>query len=200
MLTLFRTTCGNAWLPYFRPLLSVAAVIPGDCAFRTVLPLRASCTCFGLASPGVTFPPRPWVAPGDGLASAAGLDRSRRLASPARRLAERTAPCGSSGPGRLRRGRVTHQGPQRGDHVGPSPVDRARPGSKHHLIVDRHGTPLAATLTGGNCHDVTQLLPRTHRYGGVGVGLATSLGVCTPTGATTSTNTAACYGHAASGL
>ncbi|MDD9375086.1 IS5 family transposase [Streptomyces sp. ZAF1911] len=48
---------------------------------------------------------------------------------------------------------------KRGHHVGPSPVDRARPGSKHHLIVDRHGTPLAVTLTGGNRHDVTQLLP-----------------------------------------
>ncbi|MEV4342310.1 IS5 family transposase [Streptomyces sp. NPDC049590] len=48
---------------------------------------------------------------------------------------------------------------KRGDHVGPSPVDRARPGSKHHLIVDRHGTPLAVTLTGGNRHDVTRLLP-----------------------------------------
>lgn len=46
-----------------------------------------------------------------------------------------------------------------GNHVGPSPVDRARPGSKHHLIVDRHGTPLAVTLTGGNRHDVTQLVP-----------------------------------------
>jgi transposase len=34
-----------------------------------------------------------------------------------------------------------------GDHVGPSPFDRARPGSKHHVIVDRHGTPLAVTLT-----------------------------------------------------
>jgi transposase len=50
-------------------------------------------------------------------------------------------------------------GPSKGDHVGPSPVDRARPGSKHHLIVDRHGTPLAVTLTSGNRHDVTQLLP-----------------------------------------
>lgn len=27
------------------------------------------------------------------------------------------------------------------------------------MIVDRHGTPLAVTLTGGNRHDVTQLLP-----------------------------------------
>ncbi len=39
------------------------------------------------------------------------------------------------------------------------PVDRARPGSKHHLIVDRHGTPLAVSLTSGNRHDVTQLMP-----------------------------------------
>ncbi|MEU6171623.1 IS5 family transposase [Streptantibioticus parmotrematis] len=48
---------------------------------------------------------------------------------------------------------------KRGDLVGPSPVDRARSGSKHHVIVDRHGTPLAVTLTRGNRHDVTQLLP-----------------------------------------
>lgn len=46
-----------------------------------------------------------------------------------------------------------------GDHLTPSPVDRACPGSKHHLIVDCHGTPLAVTLTGGSRHDVTQLLP-----------------------------------------
>jgi transposase len=38
-------------------------------------------------------------------------------------------------------------------------VDRAKPGSKHHLVVDANGTPLAATLTGANQHDVTQLLP-----------------------------------------
>ncbi|MEU3983797.1 IS5 family transposase [Streptomyces sp. NPDC026672] len=46
-----------------------------------------------------------------------------------------------------------------GDHTGPSPVDRNRPGSKHHVIVDHHGTPLAISLTGGNRHDVTQLIP-----------------------------------------
>ncbi|WSM29653.1 IS5 family transposase [Streptomyces sp. NBC_00271] len=46
-----------------------------------------------------------------------------------------------------------------GPKSGPSPVDRARPGSKHHLIVDGQGIPLAVTLTGGNRNDVTQLLP-----------------------------------------
>ncbi|MET7391250.1 transposase [Streptomyces sp. NPDC005529] len=33
------------------------------------------------------------------------------------------------------------------------------PGSKHHLIVDRHGTALVVSLTSGNRHDVTQLTP-----------------------------------------
>ncbi|WP_442816782.1 IS5 family transposase [Streptomyces sp. NBC_01445] len=42
---------------------------------------------------------------------------------------------------------------------GPSPVDRARPGSKHHVITDGQGIPLAVSLTGGNRNDVTQLLP-----------------------------------------
>jgi transposase len=50
---------------------------------------------------------------------------------------------------------------KRGLHTGPSPVDRGRPGSKHHLITDGHGTPLAVILTGGNRNDVTQLLPLT---------------------------------------
>ncbi|WP_405828398.1 IS5 family transposase [Streptomyces sp. NBC_00105] len=48
---------------------------------------------------------------------------------------------------------------RRGPKGGPSPVDRARPGSKHHLIVDGQGIPLAVSLTGGNRNDVTQLIP-----------------------------------------
>jgi transposase len=43
--------------------------------------------------------------------------------------------------------------------TGPSPVDRARTGSKHHLITDATGVPLAISLTGGQRNDVTQLLP-----------------------------------------
>ncbi|GAA0466147.1 IS5 family transposase [Streptomyces olivaceiscleroticus] len=38
-------------------------------------------------------------------------------------------------------------------------MDRGRTGSKHHLITDATGIPLAATLTGGNRNDVTQLIP-----------------------------------------
>ena len=46
-----------------------------------------------------------------------------------------------------------------GGETGPNPTDRRKLGSKHHLITDAQGIPLAAILTGANRHDVTQLLP-----------------------------------------
>ncbi|MET9793305.1 IS5 family transposase [Streptomyces canus] len=46
-----------------------------------------------------------------------------------------------------------------GPKSGPSPVDRARPGSKQHVLTNGQGIPLAVSLTGGNRNDVTQLLP-----------------------------------------
>src|SRR5947207_10205260 len=52
---------------------------------------------------------------------------------------------------------------KRGSATSPSPVDRARNGSKHHLLVDATGIPLAWTLTGGNRHDSTQLIPLVDR-------------------------------------
>jgi transposase len=54
-------------------------------------------------------------------------------------------------------------GEKGGAETGPSPVDRARAGSKHHLLVDATGIPLAWTLTGGNRNDVTQLIPLLER-------------------------------------
>lgn len=46
-----------------------------------------------------------------------------------------------------------------GEATGPSPVDRGKPGSKHTLMVDRHGTPLAIRTAGANASDQTQILP-----------------------------------------
>jgi transposase len=46
-----------------------------------------------------------------------------------------------------------------GPKTGPSPVDRGRAGNKRHVIVEAHGIPLAATLTGGNRNDVNELIP-----------------------------------------
>jgi transposase len=50
-------------------------------------------------------------------------------------------------------------GEKGGAETGPSPVDRGRRGSKHHLLVDASGIPLAWSLSGGNRNDVTQLIP-----------------------------------------
>ena len=54
-------------------------------------------------------------------------------------------------------------GEKGGSQTGPSPVDRARSGSKHHLLVDATGIPLAWSVTGGNRNDVTQLIPLVER-------------------------------------
>jgi transposase len=45
-----------------------------------------------------------------------------------------------------------------GAKTGPNPTDRRKKGSKHHLVTDANGIPLAVRLTGANRHDVTQLL------------------------------------------
>jgi len=45
-----------------------------------------------------------------------------------------------------------------GAKTGPNPTDRRKKGSKHHLVTDANGVPLAVKLTGANRHDVTQLL------------------------------------------
>jgi transposase len=44
-----------------------------------------------------------------------------------------------------------------GKKTGPNPTDRRKLGSKHHLIVDAQGIPLAVILSGANCNDITQL-------------------------------------------
>jgi transposase len=54
--------------------------------------------------------------------------------------------------------RLPYPGVKGGAKTGRSPVDRGRTGSKHHLITDATGIPLAATLTGGNRNDITQLI------------------------------------------
>jgi transposase len=46
-----------------------------------------------------------------------------------------------------------------GEETGPNPTDRRKLGSKHHLLTEAQGIPLATTVTAANVHDVKQLLP-----------------------------------------
>jgi transposase len=61
------------------------------------------------------------------------------------------------------RGQLARQGQRGGLKTGPSPVDRRRAGSKHHVICEGQGIPLALTLTAANRNDITELLPLVDR-------------------------------------
>jgi transposase len=51
------------------------------------------------------------------------------------------------------RGFDEHPGKKGGEATGPNPTDRAKPGSKRHLVVDAQGLPLATPLTAANVND-----------------------------------------------
>ena len=55
-----------------------------------------------------------------------------------------------------------------GEGTGPNPVDRRKPGSKHTLMVDRNGVPLAIHTAGANASDQTQILPIVLDFPNVG--------------------------------
>jgi transposase len=58
---------------------------------------------------------------------------------------DRLEPCGCG---------LRHSGgKKRGEKTGPNPTDKGKPGSKHHLLVDRKGVPLTVLLTAANVHD-----------------------------------------------
>lgn len=46
-----------------------------------------------------------------------------------------------------------------GQTTGPNPTDRARPGSKHHILVDADSIPLAVGVTAANRNDRKLLAP-----------------------------------------
>jgi hypothetical protein len=56
-------------------------------------------------------------------------------------------------------GLVERAGQAGGCLTGPNPTDRAKPGSKYHLLVDRRGIPLAVGLSAANTHDSMLLEP-----------------------------------------
>ncbi|RYZ42962.1 MAG: IS5 family transposase [Myxococcaceae bacterium] len=49
--------------------------------------------------------------------------------------------------------------PKGGPETGKNPTDRGKKGSKHHLVVDRKGLPLAVLLSAANVHDMKRALP-----------------------------------------
>lgn len=48
---------------------------------------------------------------------------------------------------------------RRGRRTGPNPTDRRKRGSKHHVLTDANGLPLAVRLSSANTNDISELLP-----------------------------------------
>lgn len=58
--------------------------------------------------------------------------------------------------------------PGGGAMTGPNPTDRRKLGSKHHILVDGRGIPLAVMTTGANRHDSQAFIPLLDALVGVG--------------------------------
>ena len=54
--------------------------------------------------------------------------------------------------------------PGGGGDTGPNPTDRAKSGTKHTLLVDSNGVPLALHTTGANASDQQQLETIIHKF------------------------------------
>jgi transposase len=110
------------------------------------------------------------AAPGDGLrlrhdvlAAAARLAGGRGVGRAAPQAA------GPARPGRPHRlepggGRLgPGPGKKGGAGTGPNPTDRGKPGTKHHLLTERQGIPLAALATAANVNDADVLVELVDR-------------------------------------
>ncbi|WP_185993010.1 transposase [Streptomyces sp. 130] len=82
---------------------------------------------------------------------------------------------------------ITHIRAKKG---APTPVDRRKTGSKHHLICDGRGTPLKVMTTAANVNDVTQTLALVDGIPPVAGRPADDRRPCSATKATTPTPTA----------
>jgi IS5 family transposase len=93
------------------------------------------------------------------LEAAARLGEGRRLPTAARGAARPSAAAAQAG--HVTRGHrlLQRAGAEKGGRTGPNPTDRSKSGSKHHLLIDRRGNPLAVDLTAANVNDVGHLLP-----------------------------------------
>jgi transposase len=93
------------------------------------------------------------------LATPARLAESRGLGAVARDAPQLARRRGGRRLAPVERGFLERASKKGGEATGPNPVDRGKPGSKYHLVVDRHGIPLAVRLSAANAHDATQLMP-----------------------------------------
>jgi hypothetical protein len=72
------------------------------------------------------------------------------------RLLDELGLCGKVNFSRLHR-LLARAGVKKRALTGPSPTDRAKAGSKHHLLVEAHDLPLTESVTAANVHDTHEI-------------------------------------------
>ena len=95
----------------------------------------------------------------DLLATSAGLASDWRLGSVASRAARRLAGSGRNGLIASRRGQCFGASFRRRPRIRTQSIDRAKKGSKHHVITASQGIPLATILTATNMNEFEELIP-----------------------------------------
>ena len=120
------------------------------------------------------------------LAAAAGLAGGRHLDPHPRRVARPAPRCRQARLVQVRHRLVQRAGGFWGAKTGPNPTDRGKAGSKHHVLTDRGGVPLAATVSAANAHDIRGLLPTVTAcpLAGYGTPGRAAPGSCSATGRT----------------
>ena len=89
----------------------------------------------------------------DVLAASARLAGGWRVDGAARGAPRRAWPRGRYRLGTSERGQCIGPRKRGGQETGPNPTDRGKFGSKHHIVVDAKGIPLAIRVTAANVHD-----------------------------------------------
>ena len=140
------------------PAPAAASASPAASRSTTARSSPASCSSSRPASPGTTCPPNSAAAAARPVATTSGSGTSagvwRQLH--ALLLAE------LNGADQIDWERALidasfAEAPEGGEDTGPNPTDRGKSGSKHHVLTDAHGIPLAATVTAANVNEVTQV-------------------------------------------
>ena len=145
-----------------QPLLPhLHAATAADLALTTVQPWPGSSTSCAPASPGGCYPHISWAAAARSPAGGGCVTGSAPVCgSSCTTSCSPNSAAAASSTGRGRAWARSACAPSGGGELtGPNPVDRGKPGSKYHLLVDRRGIPLAVGLSAANTHDSVLLEP-----------------------------------------
>jgi transposase len=121
---------------------------------------RASCSCCTPAAAGATYRPSLATARAIRRGGGCGPGRPPECGNGSTSSCSTSCPKPSCSTGRARASTRCRCAQKKGSELtGPNPVDRGKPGSKYHLLVDATGLPLHVLCSAANTHDSKMFEP-----------------------------------------